>query len=55
MDCIGYGAHDEKGLLVPIKFKRRFPLGTFWALSLLMLASSCLVQLGCCVKDFPCL
>ncbi|CAM6036090.1 unnamed protein product [Sphagnum compactum] len=25
MDCIGYGAHDEKGLLVPIKFKRRIP------------------------------
>ncbi|CAM6013583.1 unnamed protein product [Sphagnum balticum] len=25
MDCIGYGAHDEKGLLVPIKFKRRTP------------------------------
>ncbi|CAK9860347.1 unnamed protein product [Sphagnum jensenii] len=23
MDCIGYGAHNDKGLLVPIEFKRR--------------------------------
>jgi hypothetical protein len=25
MDCIGYGAHNDKGLLVPIEFKRRIP------------------------------
>jgi hypothetical protein len=27
MDCIGYGAHNDKGLLVPIEFKRRFGFG----------------------------
>jgi hypothetical protein len=46
MDCKGYGAHNDKGLLVPIEFKRRFGFGLSVSLSLFML---------CCVEDFPCL
>jgi hypothetical protein len=53
MDCIGYGAHNDKGLLVPIKFKRRFGFGL--SVSLLSSCFVCLVRLGCCVEDFPCL
>jgi hypothetical protein len=41
MDCIGYGAHNDKGLLVPIEFKRRFGFGL--SVSLL---SSCFFLFG---------